>query len=325
MTEINKNTGDTRIIVSPDSKVVGSSNGLVCISRHHSHDFLVVNPSTREVKELRELPPNYYEYYAYASGFGYDSSIDDFKVVIGHKDLPNEADFMFKVLELKTNIWRSIDLSCGYDCLDGEGILCNGAIHWLDWKKPSVIVSFDLSKEVFKKIPLPKLDDQYDSWTLGTMKDRLCIFPQPDINNLSKNKEREIWVRGDYNAQESWELTLPPPGYDANKTTIDYIPHGNFLSGHLHIWLSEEGSRDPVLVGSIERPHEPYIERPHEHSDSYYEYILNAHIRLSTISECNYNYNDHVFVRSLVSPHGNGNCNEGRVKRKRQKRDISRW
>ncbi|GJR04302.1 hypothetical protein Tco_0527286 [Tanacetum coccineum] len=53
-----------------------------------------------------------------------------------------------------------------------------------------------------------------------------------------------------------------------------------------------EGSGAPVLVRSIERPY---------NLDSRY-----AHIRLSTNSECNYNYNHHVFVKSLVSPHGMG-------------------
>ncbi|GJX47899.1 F-box protein CPR1-like protein [Tanacetum coccineum] len=302
--------GDTRIIVSDGAssrcdncfylglrkcRLVGSSNGLVCISCYDTK-FLVVNPSTREVKELINFPESSYNT-VFVSGFGYDSSIDDFKVVIGHRCNPNDY-LELDVLELKTNIWRSVVVESDYEYLAGNGILCNGALHWLHRKFDYFgIVSFDLSKEVFKKIPLPKLDDE---WNLGTMKDRLCVFRFPNTDL----KEIEIWVMR--NDQVSWERKLPPPGYDANKTTMVYSPHRPFLSGHVHIWLKEEGSGAPVLVRSIDYPHREYHE----------------HIRLSTYSECNYNYDEHVFVKSLVSPHAmgneNGSCNEERVKRKRQ-------
>ncbi|GJS67748.1 putative F-box domain-containing protein [Tanacetum coccineum] len=185
--------GESRIIVSNlassrqwECEVVSSSNGLVCICRYCTN-FLVVNPSTRELKELINLPEEYA--YASVSGFGYHSSIDDFKVVIGFKPLPNE-DYIFKVLELKTNIWRLAVAEIPLDILDGNGILCNGAIHWLRgyYTKP-VIVSFNLSKEVFKETPLPKLDVR---WTLGTMKDHLYVFRPLNIQ-LEENEEIEIW------------------------------------------------------------------------------------------------------------------------------------
>ncbi|GKC45768.1 F-box protein CPR1-like protein [Tanacetum coccineum] len=313
--------GDTRIIVCGASsmrldnrslsrrqnwcQVIGSSNGLVCLSCY-GFDFFVVNPSTREVKELKNLPDYPYDVHIYASGFGYDSSIDDFKVVIGSRCNPND-NIAFNVLELKTNIWRSIVVESDYEYLDGNGILCNGAIYWLHRDFDYFgIVSFDLSKEVFKKISLPKLNDK---WNLGTMKDHLCVFRFPNTDLKENDDEIEIWVMR--NDQVSWERKLLPPGYDANKTTMNYVPHKNFLSGHVHIWLLEQGSGDPVFVRSIDPSDNEYI-HPNYHE----------HIPLYTYSECNYNYDKHVFVKSLVSPHGmgneNGSCNEERVKRKRQ-------
>ncbi|GJT49674.1 F-box protein CPR1-like protein [Tanacetum coccineum] len=322
--------GDTRIIVSDgassrchdcfylgvhECQLLGSSNGLVCISCYDTN-FLVVNPSTREVKELINHPDDDYRVAVYVSGFGYDSSIDDYKVVIGHRCNPNDL-LEFNVLELKTNIWRPLKtniwgfavVESDYEYLEGNGILCNGALHWLHQDIDNfVIVSFDLSKEVFKKTALPKLDDK---WNLGTVTDRLCVFRFPNTDL----KEIEIWVMR--NDQVSWERKLLPPGYDTNKTTIlGYIPHRNILSGNVHIWLLEEGSGAPVLVRSIDHPHDEHIRPSHEH------------IRLSTYSECNYNYDEHVFVKSLVSPHGmgneNGSCNE-ESEEKKAKRDLSRW
>nr|GFA02265.1 hypothetical protein [Tanacetum cinerariifolium] len=80
----NNEIGDTRITALTctsmccidrrrECQVVGSSNGLVCISLNNK-DFLIVNPSTCEVKELRNAPEAYC-----VSGFGFDSSIDDYK------------------------------------------------------------------------------------------------------------------------------------------------------------------------------------------------------------------------------------------------------
>ncbi|GJV69644.1 putative F-box domain-containing protein [Tanacetum coccineum] len=255
--------GDTRIIVCGASSMYddcfylgvhecqllgSSSNGLVCLSCY-GFDFFVVNPSTREVKELKNLPDYPYDVHIYASGFGYDSSIDDFKVVIGSRCNPND-NIAFNVLELKTNIWRSIVVESDYEYLDGNGILCNGAIYWLHRDFDYFgIVSFDLSKEVFKKKPLPKLDAK---WNLGTMKDRLCVFRFPNTDLKENDDEIEIWVMR--NDQVSWERKLLPPGYDANKTTMNYVPHKNFLSGHVHIWLLEQGSGDPEKAQNVISP-----------------------------------------------------------------------
>ncbi|GJU77802.1 putative F-box domain-containing protein [Tanacetum coccineum] len=220
-------------------------------------------------------------------GFRNDSSIDDYKVVIGFRNKHSKS-YVFEVLTLKSNVWRSVYVESGYDDVFGNGILCNGAIHWASNRNnKKVIVSFHLSKEVFKEIPQPKL--RRSDWKLRTMKDCLCIFASPNIN-CKKNEDIEIWVMRKYNVQESWERKLPPPGYDTHKMMMHYFPQMDFFNRHVHIWLSE-GSCAPVLVRSIEHSEDELHHR-------------NAHIRLSTNSECNYNYDHHVFVKSLVSPHG---------------------
>nr|GEW90445.1 hypothetical protein [Tanacetum cinerariifolium] len=75
--------------------------------------------------------------------------------------------------------------------------------------------------------------------------------------------------------------------------------------------------RECQVVGSSNGPCDPVLVRSIEHSEDEFHHG-NAHIRLSMNSECNYNYDHLVFVKSLVSPHGNGSSNEERVKRKRQ-------
>ncbi|GJX11689.1 F-box/kelch-repeat protein-like protein isoform X1 [Tanacetum coccineum] len=103
----NNEIGDTRIDFDSNNRLryrlVGSSNGLVCIHDRDNDKFFVINPSTREVKEL-EKPPQ--DRAIEVSGFGYDSSIDDFKVVEGFYD--GYYSYFFKVLTLKSNVWRSV-------------------------------------------------------------------------------------------------------------------------------------------------------------------------------------------------------------------------
>ncbi|KAI3716469.1 hypothetical protein L1987_67374 [Smallanthus sonchifolius] len=62
-----------------DHHLVGSSNDLVCISAFSSK-LLVGNPLTREVRQL-ELPP--WISLPLCWGFGYDSSKDDYNVIVG--------------------------------------------------------------------------------------------------------------------------------------------------------------------------------------------------------------------------------------------------
>lgn len=186
--------------------IVGSSNGLVCISSSYA-PIIVTNPSTRE---FRILPNSDIEDIPWCHpffGFGYDSSSDDYKVVLGNSK-------SVQVLSLKTNVWRSLGkLDHLYLSTKFVGILCNGAIHWL-MKEPKdkhtlkcVIISFDLSTEKFKEIPLPDYDAQYEvtaSSYLGIIDECLCI-----CNPFRIQCPR--WVMKSYNVKESWTLL---PSYD---------------------------------------------------------------------------------------------------------------
>ena len=208
------------------------------------------------------------------------------------------------MLTLKSNVWRTVaagEVRDYPEVKDKYGTLCNGVIHWLCSKQ---IVSFDLSKEVFIEIPRP--DHQCDrlkghkyTVTLGTIKDRLCIIYNPIYTWFNKTEEIEIWVVKNYNVMKTegieFERWLPPPGYDEHKTIMNYTPHESFLNGHVNIWMLEEGACAPLLVHSIEGP-------PGRNAH---------HIKLSTISECNFNFALPVFVKSLVSPHGMGDDDSG--------------
>lgn len=267
--------------------LVGSSNGLVCISCFDS-EILVANPSTREVKKLKN--PQIHEPTALCFGFGYDSLIDDYKVVLGLRT-KGAHNTRFLTLKLKTNVWEFIgELKYTY-VINTVGTLCNGTLHWLildrndttksnnSYKK--VILAFELSENKFKEIPQPE-DARYERFgytRLGIINDCLCIF---DCNG---------WVMKNYNVKSSWE----PLRYnfktgdgiaDYMQTLKSYVPPKSFF-GHAHIWVLStlEDSVCPVFVQSLVSSHGDF------------------HLWLFT----NLEYVGYpVYVQSLVSPHGNG-------------------
>ncbi|GKC98671.1 hypothetical protein Tco_1168946, partial [Tanacetum coccineum] len=107
----------------PEYYMVGCSNGLACISSFDGDEIIVANPWTREERMLQKLrvSPTHLCW-----GFGYDALTDDY------------------------TRQRKI------------GILCNGALHWVIFcgyqVTKGLIISFDLSKEVFKEIHQPDDD-----------------------------------------------------------------------------------------------------------------------------------------------------------------------
>ncbi|KAJ0941567.1 putative F-box domain, galactose oxidase/kelch, beta-propeller, F-box associated interaction [Helianthus annuus] len=194
-----------RIVLSAtcDHRLVGSSNGLVCIIiiSEFSCNVLVCNPSTREVRQLRPYSRLISSPLS-CWGFGYDSSRDDYTVFVGARKGENQT--CFQVLSLKSNVWRVIG-EVKYTFMTTAGILCNGALHWIveDQNNKKLIISYDLSKEEFKEIPQPE-DPRYECAFrsyLGIVKECLCIYRRRRYSQVV----HDICLMKKYNVKESWE------------------------------------------------------------------------------------------------------------------------
>ncbi|GJV21960.1 putative F-box domain-containing protein [Tanacetum coccineum] len=192
-------------------KVVGSSNGLVCISPLLRDPLILVNnPCTGEVRELPMAPLISEKIIGKLSvSFGYDSSTDDYKVVMGIKKGLEGA--IVQVFSLKSNSWKLIGDVKYWFMYNKPGILFNGALHWFvfDYNNETrtVILSFDLSREDFNVIPQPN-DTKY-TWdlldsvtTMGIVENQLSII----LTNVDNPLKRNIWVMRSYNVGHSWEL-----------------------------------------------------------------------------------------------------------------------
>nr|XP_043633603.1 putative F-box protein At3g16210 [Erigeron canadensis] len=264
--------------------VVGSSNGLVCISPKDVR-LLIANPSTREVKHLEQLPETPRKMrLSVCWGFGYDPSIDDYKVVMGIAQ--GRGVKKFYVLKLKSNTWECIGELLYYNGNNkNHGVLLNGSLYWFMWedfsskhknkKQKQVIVSFDLSTHEFKKIPQPSYSlGSYDCdmrhHTLGFFQDCLCIY------NIRLPSTSIKWImRKNY----SWELL----SYDCEII----VNNGNYLRAFKCnlddgscLLCGEEDAMPMRLIKPVEYLSAPiYVETlvsPHYYANRDHDFTNNA-------------------------------------------------
>lgn len=248
---------DDRLFDDRDCHLLGSSNGLVCISSFASQ-LVVANPSTREVQTLQE--PQILDTKHLCWGFGYDSSTDDYKVVLGFRKRVGWT--CFQVLSLKSNVWKLIG-DVKYSFHSRIGILCNGALHWImkDSSSPNkkrVIASFQLSEEKFIKISEPD-DERYEcgvascpNMNLGIIEDCLCVFPCDGFND-------NLWMLKNYNGKLSWEMF--EKDCDMNlalqclKEQEHYVPNKRTLCRDMLFYKTKEYICAPIYMESLVSPY----------------------------------------------------------------------
>nr|XP_043633534.1 F-box/kelch-repeat protein At3g23880-like [Erigeron canadensis] len=215
----NNNNNDTERIAGSDSSrlienrlvVVGSANGLVCVSPK-GLQLVVVNPCTTQTIKILQTPPEPLpesdRRWDLVWGFGYDPSNNDFKILLGL--VKKRRTTRFYVLSLKTCIWKFIQevdyVKSWSDSV--SGILFDGALHWLMMNhetKDLAILSFNLSREEFTK---PRLlpdghsakRDRHTSYTLGVMKESLHLY------ECKSGLSTKIWVLRNHkiSRKQSW-------------------------------------------------------------------------------------------------------------------------
>ncbi|KAF5206989.1 F-box protein cpr1 [Thalictrum thalictroides] len=226
------------------------------------------NPSTREFKELPDILWKFMKDRRtcgkIAYGLGYDSSMDDYKVIrILYYYNIHEAEDKIKdyesdihVYSMRTNSYMRIPgipyfimrtLSQRH-IINGffsnkrhiiNGIFLNGAVHWVGRRDPKTttsefslrIVSFNVVNEEFEEIQMPDSFDSTTPFELGVFEGCLCIYR---YNNSVGNVDG--FIMNKYGADESWTNLLrikhPQYGYPFPLmfTQIFYITE----SKHVH-------------------------------------------------------------------------------------------
>jgi F-box interacting protein len=244
---------------------IGSCNGILCFADDYKGLVILWNPSIRKFKELPLFtkPKNHWQM---AFGFGYDSSKDKYKVVVVldyyMPHTTNEGSWVekieVKVHTLGTNIWRNIQ---GYPFggvpVWGPGKFVSGTINWLVSGSPRFIVSFDLVNESYQKI-LPRIggEDMCDLWSIGVLRDCLCVTSVNDV-----------WIMEEYGNKESWTklFTVPymrePAKYhvtiipiyifEDDQVILKFIPDHEF---NVSLYDSKSGTLKPTNFGDFYFP-----------------------------------------------------------------------
>ncbi|OUZ99214.1 F-box domain [Macleaya cordata] len=211
-----RNIGDA--VDMSHHSIVGSCNGLICFSVSHNSrtnntfvgndPIYICNPITGEEVNLPTFINNNnngrFHWIRMASGFGYLPSMNTYKVVriSYHSDLRFGKVGQVEVYTLGSGSgWRNkgeISYLLLHDADPSLGVLVDGALHWLDYKKLK-IVAFNLEDEEFFEVPSPPCfqpADRLSFFHLQVLGGCLCVVHKKrgiriDVWSLKKKKKKK--------------------------------------------------------------------------------------------------------------------------------------
>ncbi|KAL0014065.1 hypothetical protein SO802_001134 [Lithocarpus litseifolius] len=190
------------------------------------------NPANKEFKVLPTSHvncPSHVDYTYEGFKFGYDHKSSDYKVdrIVSFGDdsiVGPDRPPLVEVYTLSTDSWRQINTVLDASILSDPckfEIYLNGAYHWLAYRSEQpwphgdteLIISFDMSDEVFQIIRMPELEDVsgMNLKTFSVLNDCLAlIFYSAEETVTVKNFD--IWMMYEYGVKESWikQLVVGP-------------------------------------------------------------------------------------------------------------------
>ncbi|KAI8556175.1 hypothetical protein RHMOL_Rhmol05G0231400 [Rhododendron molle] len=197
-------------------------------------------------------------------GFGYDESIDDYKVVRFFSST-GCREVQVKVYTLRSDSWRRIRDFPLSRFPKGLGTFVNGSLHWIVVNESYNIVSLDLAKETYGEVLQPEYGDGYlHDITLDILNGCLCIVRYRDSC-------ADVWVMKEYGIRESW-------------TMLGVVPCVSHPIDRL--WILKTGE---VLL----RTHDRLVR--YSPKDGTFSHL--------TVHNCPWFFSQYPYVESLVSPH----------------------
>ncbi|KAE8685915.1 F-box protein [Hibiscus syriacus] len=204
----------------PEFDVVGSCNGLLCLSDSLYNDALYVhNPFTMDYIELpksRQYPDQELVF-----GFGFHPKTNEYKVVKivyyrntstysysrARRTFYSQSDV--QIFTLGSSSWRNLGKVSYQFVRQPSEALVNGRLHWVSrprrYHPARRIVSFDLADEQFREVPKPDCGGLNKcNFHLSVLRGCLAVAVYGNYGKL------EIWIMKCYNDKESWvkEFTI---------------------------------------------------------------------------------------------------------------------
>ncbi|KAB2067220.1 hypothetical protein ERO13_A09G200800v2 [Gossypium hirsutum] len=216
--------------------IVGSCNGLICIAIRED-TVLLLNPTLRVSKRLPDLGFKKRRGCYTVYGFGFDASVDDYKVVrvfcYQSKGFEDGYESIVRVYSMRTNCWRRIqDFPFGVPFSEA-GKHVDGTLNWAVLSRhyrdfSCTIVSLDLAQETYKEVTQPCYGNGAGERILGVLDGCLCVLCS--YGRLYA----EVWVMKEYGKRESWTKLVtipytPIPGYEMFLTPLSVSKSGEIL------------------------------------------------------------------------------------------------
>lgn len=216
----------------PEFNVVGSCNGLLCLSDSlYGEPVYVFNPFTRNHLELPRSQQ--FQDQEVVFGFGFHPVTNQYKVVRivyyrtprrlnrSNRSYPKSGVYVLTIGEPKSNAWRCLGkMPYHLDRQAKEAVVVDGRLHWVS--RPGrlgglpgrTIVSFDLKDEQFKLVSKPINRSNYHLAVIGG-----CLAAAVSCGY----GKLEIWVMEKYDVKESWTKRFDIHGaYLAKIPSHDY-------------------------------------------------------------------------------------------------------
>ncbi|XVE83793.1 hypothetical protein DITRI_Ditri16bG0115500 [Diplodiscus trichospermus] len=221
---------------APYIHIQGCINGIICL--WSDNDIVIWNPATEQFKVISNLrvdnlAPEPYgcfcilsrsKHFWDAVGFGHDSKTNDYKVVrIGsccceYCFLPNIA---VDVYSSSTNSWRNLPEILPSSMIfqgrcPGFQVYLDGYYHW--WAKSKgkeILLSFDMTNEIFIKTPFPEtcFGNFYSTSKITQFMVMNGYVARVFCSNHEDIYKRfDVWVLGKVGVKESWKrlITIGP-------------------------------------------------------------------------------------------------------------------
>ncbi|XP_050232860.1 F-box/kelch-repeat protein At3g06240-like [Mercurialis annua] len=228
--------------------IVGSYNGLVCLSDQRFNRLILWNPAIGKF-----ITTSLWEDYdrTVIVGFGFDSKNIDYKVVrisygYTNSGAPSKLIQPFvEIFELSSSSWKTVTVKhLNYVVRAYQyPTYLNGVVHWFAQiysgiSRKLIIASFDLSNEAFEELMLPDaLPDQSDyinlSLTVYHQKFAIIQYEQWKLGKFNSLYFEKccIWVMKEYGVRESWtkQLTIDLENHGGSSSVLNFQGNGSIL------------------------------------------------------------------------------------------------
>ncbi|XP_065876501.1 F-box protein At3g07870 isoform X2 [Euphorbia lathyris] len=192
----------------PEFDLVGSCNGLLCLSDSLYNDSIYIyNPFNSNYLEL----PKSLNFPDQQLVFGFGFHLQNFKlvkIIYYRNGYPRARRLVYpqsevQILTLGTSEWRSLGKISYQLVRRPSEALVNGSLHWVSraqrYNPSRRIISLDLGEERFREVPKP------DCGSLSRCNYHLLVLKGWLSAAVYCNYGRlEIWVMKEYSVKESW-------------------------------------------------------------------------------------------------------------------------